>query len=122
MIYGMEMLENRELIDRRDGKVNVTITASDAVSGVKEFYVNIQNTDNTVSKTYHPDADGSIRMEITEDDALFSGDFTVLHMHAIRWEMKRKYPKERRNSDWRLTLSEYGSHRMQPSVAVRAVS
>ena len=77
MIYGMEMLENRELIDRRDGKVNVTITASDAVSGVKEFYVNIQNTDNTVSKTYHPDADGSIRMEITEDDALFSGDFTV---------------------------------------------
>lgn len=77
MIYGMEMLKNRELIDRRDGKVNVTITASDAVSGVKEFYVNIQNTDNTVSKTYHPDADGSIRMEITEDDALFSGDFTV---------------------------------------------
>ena len=77
VIYGMEMLENRELIDRRDGKVNVTITASDAVSGVKEFYVNIQNTDNTVSKTYHPDADGSIRMEITEDDALFSGDFTV---------------------------------------------
>ena len=77
VIYGMEMLENRELIDRRDGKVNVTITASDAVSGVKEFYVNIQNTDNTVSKTYHPDADGSIRMEITEDAALFSGDFTV---------------------------------------------
>ena len=32
---------------------------------------------HTVSKTYHPDADGSIRMEITEDDALFSGDFTV---------------------------------------------
>ena len=29
VIYGMEMLENRELIDRRDGKVNVTITASD---------------------------------------------------------------------------------------------
>ena len=78
VIRGMEILENRELIDRRSGKVNVTITASDAVSGVKEFYVTIQNTDNTVRKTYHPDADGSIQIEITEDDALFSGDFTVL--------------------------------------------
>ena len=77
VIYGMEMLEHRELIDRREGKVNVTITASDAVSGVKDFYVNIQNTDNTVSKTYHPDPDGSIRIEMTEDDPLFSGDFTV---------------------------------------------
>ena len=118
------MLENRELIDRRDGKVNVTITASDAVSGVKEFYVNIQNTDNTVSKTYHPDADGSIRMEITEDDALFSGDFELcLHMHAIRWGNENgNIRRNNGNSDWRLTLSEYGSHRMQPSVAVRAVS
>lgn len=122
MIYGMEMLENRELIDRRDGKVNVTITASDAVSGVKEFYVNIQNTDNTVSKTYHPDADGSIRMESQKMMLCSAETLLCLHMHAIRWEMKRKYPKERRNSDWRLTLSEYGSHRMQPSVAVRAVS
>ena len=65
--------------------------------------MNIQNTDNTVSKTYHPDADGSIRMEITEDDALFSGDFTVFAYACDQVGMKRKYPKERRNSDWRLT-------------------
>ena len=78
VIQGLEILEDRELIDRMGGQVTVTVTASDTVSGVKEFYVKIQNTDNTLTKTYYPERDGSIRIEVTEDDALFSGDFTVL--------------------------------------------
>ena len=77
-IYGLDLLEGRKLIDRREGEVAVTVTASDAVSGVKEFYVRIQNTDNTVAKTFVPDDTGSIQIVITEDDAMFSGDFTVL--------------------------------------------
>ncbi len=78
VIYGLDLLEDRKLIDRREGEVTVIVTAADAVSGVKEFYVRIENTDNTVAKTFLPDETGSIRIVITEDDALFSGDFTVL--------------------------------------------
>lgn len=38
----------------------------------------ISNTDNAVSKTYLPGEDGCIVITITEDEPLFSGDFTVL--------------------------------------------
>ena len=78
VIRGLEILENRELIDRRDGSITVTVTADDDLSGVKDFYVVIKNTDNAITKTYLPDADGSIRITITEDEPIFSGDFTVL--------------------------------------------
>lgn len=78
VIRGLEILENRELIDRRDGSITVTVTADDELSGVKDFYVVIENTDNAINKTYLPGADGCIRITITEDDPIFSGDFTVL--------------------------------------------
>ena len=78
VIRGLEILENRELIDRRDGSITVTVTADDDLSGVKDFYVVIKNTDNAITKTYLPDVDGSIRITITEDEPIFSGDFTVL--------------------------------------------
>ena len=55
-----------------------TVTADDDLSGVKDFYVVIKNTDNAIIKTYLPDVDGSIRITITEDEPIFSGDFTVL--------------------------------------------
>lgn len=77
VVYGLEFLENRELIDRRDGDVTLTVTAADTLSGVKELYVGIFNTDNGVEKLYRPGQDGCIRIEITEDQPVFSGDFTV---------------------------------------------
>lgn len=78
VIRGLEIMEDRDLIDRRDGSITVTVTADDDLSGVKDFYVVIQNTDNAITKTYLPDVDGSIRITITEDEPIFSGDFTVL--------------------------------------------
>ena len=78
VIRGLEIMEDRDLIDRRDGSITVTVTADDDLSGVKDFYVVIKNTDNAITKTYLPDADGSIRITITEDEPIFSGDFTVL--------------------------------------------
>ena len=78
VIRGLEIMEDRDLIDRRDGSITVTVTADDDLSGVKNFYVVIKNTDNAITKTYLPDADGSIRITITEDEPIFSGDFTVL--------------------------------------------
>lgn len=78
VIRGLEIMEDRDLIDRRDGFITVTVTADDDLSGVKDFYVVIKNTDNAITKTYLPDVDGSIRITITEDEPIFSGDFTVL--------------------------------------------
>ena len=51
----MEILENRALIDRRDGAVTIRVTATDALSGVDHFTIVISNTDNAVSKTYFPE-------------------------------------------------------------------
>lgn len=78
VIRGLEIMEDRDLIDRRDGSITVTVTADDDLSGVKDFYVVIKNTDNAITKTYLPDEDGSIRITITEDEPIFSGDFTLL--------------------------------------------
>lgn len=78
VIRGLEIMEDRDLIDRRDGSITVTVTADDDLSGVKDFYVVIKNTDNAITKTYLPDVDGCIRITITEDEPIFSGDFTVL--------------------------------------------
>lgn len=77
IIRGLELLEDRELIDRRGGSVALYMTAADALSGVRELYLTIENTDNTVVKTYTAEEDGGIRVVITEDEPIFSGDFTV---------------------------------------------
>lgn len=77
VISGMELLEDRELIDRRNGRLMLTVSATDALSGLKDLYVAIVNTDNAVEKVYKPDHDGCIRIEITSDDPIFSGDFAV---------------------------------------------
>lgn len=77
VISGLEILENKELINRTDGPVILTVTATDSLSGVKDFKLEITNTDNANRKTYTPQPDGSIRLEITRDEPIFSGDFVV---------------------------------------------
>lgn len=77
IISGMELLENRELINRNDGTVILNATASDTLSGVKDFYIEIKNTDNAIIQKYVPDRDGFIKLEITKDEPVFSGDFMV---------------------------------------------
>lgn len=76
VIRGLEQLEDKELIDRNQGKIILSVTADDALSGVKEFYLEVLNTDNYCNQTFLPQ-NGVIQVEITEDDPLFSGDFTV---------------------------------------------
>lgn len=78
VIHGLEILKDRDLIDRRAGNVTIRATAVDGVSGIREFHIVIRNTDNAVSRTYTPGEDGCITITITKDDPIFSGDFTVL--------------------------------------------
>lgn len=77
VIYGMEILEKQELIDRREGNITIRARAEDGISGIRKFCLVIRNTDNAVSQTYTPGEDGYITVTITKDDPIFSGDFTV---------------------------------------------
>ena len=76
-ITGLEAFQSVALIDRNEGKIVLEISADDALCGVGDFYLVIENEDNHCTMTYTPDADGIIRVEITKDEPVFSGDFTV---------------------------------------------
>lgn len=77
VISGMGVLEGLDLINRSDGSMTLQLTASDSLSGVRDFYVEITNTDNYITKTYKADGENSIRIEITKDEPVFSGDFSI---------------------------------------------
>lgn len=77
VIRGTELLENAELINRNEGSVVLNITATDDLSGIRDFYLEITNADNGGKKKYMPDANGNIKVEITNDEPIFSGDFKV---------------------------------------------
>lgn len=78
VIRGLEIMEDRDLIDRRDGSITIRASAEDELSGVMDFYIVISNSDNAVMKTYTPDENGYINITITNDEPIFSGDFTLL--------------------------------------------
>ncbi|MCM1112789.1 MAG: InlB B-repeat-containing protein [Muribaculum sp.] len=76
-IHGLEMLEDRALLDRREETICLRVTAQDDLSGVKELYLEIENTDNGCVMRYDPDEQGVITVEICRDEPIFSGDFKV---------------------------------------------
>lgn len=77
VIRGMELLQNLSLVDRRVSDPVLSLTAEDSLSGVKDFYLTIYNTDNDCSRKIVPDETGLIQVRLKEDDPLFSGDFTA---------------------------------------------
>lgn len=82
VIIGMNILDHRELIDRGDGIMMLTISAEDSLSGLRELYVTVANSDNFLEQTYYPDADGCIRIEITREEPIFCGDL-MISAHAV---------------------------------------
>lgn len=76
VIAGLEGLENREVIIRNEEMVTLTVTASDDLSGVADFYLKITNRDNFCERVFYPEG-GVITLDITKAEPLFSGDFTV---------------------------------------------
>lgn len=82
VINGMDVLDHRELIDRGDGIMILTISAEDSLSGLRDLYVSVVNSDNLLKQTYYPDADGCIQIEITREEPIFCGDI-VISAHAV---------------------------------------
>ncbi|MBE5866056.1 MAG: hypothetical protein E7292_07580 [Lachnospiraceae bacterium] len=77
VITGMEILENLDVLDRRTQNVLLHVTAKDEHSGIKEFYIEIENLDNGAKGIYIPNEYGVIEVDICADVAIFSGDFVV---------------------------------------------
>ncbi len=77
VVSGTGLLENLDIINRNDGAIVVTMKSEDALSGVKEFYVEVENTDNFGIQRYTPEPDGTITLDITKANSLFSGNFII---------------------------------------------
>lgn len=76
VISGLEALSDGQLIDRREEVIRLYVTAFDELSGLAEFYIKVANQDNYSVKTYYPQGN-VIELEITREEALFTGNFTV---------------------------------------------
>lgn len=81
-IQGAELLEDELLIDREAGEVILNLQASDALSGLAGFRVDVYNEDNGGYKNYTADESGEITLDLTGESTLFAGDFTIT-MSAI---------------------------------------
>ncbi len=77
VITGLEVLEDKENSNNSGENLSLQVTATDAISGVGEFYITVTNTDNIIERVYEPDADGKIRVEITGEEPIFNGNFVV---------------------------------------------
>ncbi len=76
-VFGTGTLENLELINRNDGSILAILESADALSGVKEFYVEVENIDNYGIQKYTPGPDGKITLDITKENSLYSGNFII---------------------------------------------
>ncbi len=72
-ISGMEMLEEWK---------RVVLSAKDADSGLREFYVIVSNYDNGGYSTFKANEEGLLHIDMSEDDTLFLGTFDM-EFHAI---------------------------------------
>lgn len=76
-VYGMESLEQK-LIDREEREnLELDLWAEDDLSGVESFYAVLFNLDNHGEIAYYPGEDGHIRIDLSEDSPMFSGDLNL---------------------------------------------
>lgn len=76
VISGMDVISDGQVIDRQEESVLLYVTVSDDLSGVAEFYLKVRNQDNHSTKTYFSEGN-VIELDITNAEALFTGEFTV---------------------------------------------
>lgn len=80
-ITGTEKIKKLIDIEPVDGERILTFEAADTGSGLKEFYVIINNGDNGGRRKFLVE-NGQLEIVIKDDDTLFQGDFTA-EFHAI---------------------------------------
>ncbi len=82
-VEGTEALEQMLAGNREAADLSLDLTCSDEGSGIRAFYVTVENRDTYRTKTFPAEADGHIRLDLAEEEEeVFAGDF-VLTIHAI---------------------------------------
>lgn len=76
VISGMEQLDFSGLPEEEP--LEVELTAWDTGSGLAEFYVDVYNQDNGSTQRFTDQGTGRIRLYLSCEEALFSGDFMVI--------------------------------------------
>lgn len=76
-IYGIDILEDGQLIDRGKENVTLQLSAEDDLSGMRELYVEIHNTDNGMRERYESDDGENLQIDLTADNPVFAGEFAV---------------------------------------------
>ena len=81
-IHGLDALQSIDTIDRDNDDCTIVLQVSDSGSGVREFYAVVTNTDNYTTETLYSENGSTLTLNLSEDSALFTGDFTV-ELHAV---------------------------------------
>ncbi len=76
-ISGTDGLSEEMVIDKNAGEIKLTFGAEDFGSGVADFAVQVYSEEHGGSKTYTPDEDGTVTLNLTEDISLYAGDFSI---------------------------------------------
>lgn len=76
VIHGLDKLEGIDIIDKGGTPIVLDIWCEDSGSGVNGFTVTITNTDTGAVKTYEK-GDEHLMLNVTGDDEIFIGNFTV---------------------------------------------
>lgn len=82
-IIGMEQLEKIDFFEERESNaIDVELSAVDEGSGLSDFYVDVYNQDNGSSQKFTDQGTGRIQLQLSDENALFSGEFTII-AHAV---------------------------------------
>ena len=81
-IHGINALQSITTIDRDNDNCTIVLYASDSGSGVDAFFAVVKNTDNYITETFYSDDGITLTLNLAENSALFTGDFTV-EIHAV---------------------------------------
>ncbi len=77
VIRGMEVLSEIQFVAPGEAGSGLELTAEDSGSGLAEFRVEIHNHDNEIVRIVQSDSRGKLVLDLSEEDPIFSGDFTV---------------------------------------------
>lgn len=76
-ITRLESLESGLPRERSGWELSLIVTASDDLSGVRELSLKILNEDTQDERSYRAAEEGRLQVDITPEDPVFRGDFTI---------------------------------------------
>lgn len=77
VVSGAEILEGMDVINKSEGVPVITVTATDAISGLRKLEIVIVNLDSMERKSLTADTTGSITIDLSEETPLYAGNIGI---------------------------------------------